>query len=68
LASLNPYVSEIIEDKQCGFRHNISTTDEIFYIWQMLEKKWDFNAIVHQIQNSREHMSQLKEKFLQHSA
>jgi hypothetical protein len=29
---LPPYVNEIIGDHQCGFRHNRSTTDQIFYI------------------------------------
>jgi hypothetical protein len=25
-----------------------STTDQIFYIWQTLKKKWEYNATVHQ--------------------
>jgi hypothetical protein len=29
LARLTPYVSEIIGDRQCGFRRNRSTTDQI---------------------------------------
>jgi hypothetical protein len=49
LARLAPYVSEIIVDHQCGFCHNRSTTDQIFYIWQMLEKKWEYNGAVHQL-------------------
>jgi hypothetical protein len=24
-------------------------TDQIFYIWQILERKWDYNATVHQL-------------------
>jgi hypothetical protein len=39
LARLTPYAQEIIEDRQCGFRRNRSTTDQIFYIRQILEKK-----------------------------
>jgi hypothetical protein len=39
LARLTPYVNEIIGDHQCGFRRNRSTTDQIFYIQQVLEKK-----------------------------
>jgi hypothetical protein len=35
---LSPYVDEIIGDRQCGFFHNGSTTDQIFCIRQMLEK------------------------------
>jgi hypothetical protein len=37
-------------DHQCGFRHYRSTTDQIFYIRQILEKKkWEFNGTVHQL-------------------
>jgi hypothetical protein len=32
LVRLTPYVNEVIEDHQCGFRRNRSTTDQIFYI------------------------------------
>jgi hypothetical protein len=39
LARLTPYVNKIIGDHQCGFHCNRSTTDQIFYIWQILEKK-----------------------------
>jgi hypothetical protein len=30
-------------------RHNRSKTDHIFYIRQILEKKWDYNGTVHQL-------------------
>jgi len=36
---LIPYAKEIIGDHQCGFRRNRSTTDHIFCLLQMLEKK-----------------------------
>jgi sorting nexin-29 len=49
LARFTPYVNEIIADHQCGFRRNRSTTDQIFYIWQILEKKWEYNGTVHQL-------------------
>jgi sorting nexin-29 len=49
LAMLTPYVNEIIGDHQCGFRHNRSTMDQIFYIRQTLEKKWEYNGTVHQL-------------------
>jgi hypothetical protein len=49
LARLTPYVNEIIGDHQCGFCYNRSTTDQIFYIWQILEKKWEYNWMVHQL-------------------
>jgi sorting nexin-29 len=42
-------VNEIIGDHQCGFCHNRSTTDQIFYIRQILEKKWEYNGTVHQL-------------------
>jgi hypothetical protein len=42
-------VNEIVGDHQCGFRHNRSTTDQIFYIWQILEKKRECNGTVHQL-------------------
>jgi hypothetical protein len=44
-----PYVDEIIADYQCGFRRNISSTDQIFCIRQILEKKWEYNETVHQL-------------------
>jgi hypothetical protein len=39
LARLTPYVNEVIGNYQCGFRRNRSTTDQIFYIRQIPEKK-----------------------------
>jgi hypothetical protein len=49
LARLTVYVDEIIGDHQCGFRCNQSTTDQIFCIRQILEKKWEYNGTVHQL-------------------
>jgi sorting nexin-29 len=49
LARLTPYVNEIIGDHQRGFHRNRSTTDQIIYIWQILEKKWEYNGMVHQL-------------------
>jgi hypothetical protein len=48
MARLTPYVSEVFGAHQCGFRRNRSTTDQIFYIRQILEKKWEYNGTVHQ--------------------
>jgi hypothetical protein len=42
-------VIEIIGDHQCGFHRNRSTIDQIFYIRQILEKKWEYNGTVHQL-------------------
>jgi hypothetical protein len=39
LSRLTPYADEIIWEHQCGFRRNRSTTDHIFFIRQILEKK-----------------------------
>jgi len=38
---LIPYSEKVIGDHQCGFRRNKSTTDHIFCIRQILEKKWE---------------------------
>jgi hypothetical protein len=61
LSRLIPYADEIIGDHQCGFRRNRSTTDQIFYIRQVLEKKWEYNdTTVHQLfMISRKPMIQL---------
>jgi sorting nexin-29 len=48
LSRLIPYADEIIGDHQCRFRHNRST-DQIFYICQILEKKWEYNGTVYQL-------------------
>jgi hypothetical protein len=48
LSRFSPYVDEIIGDHQCGFRRNRSTTDQIFCIRQILEKKWEYIKTVHQ--------------------
>jgi hypothetical protein len=37
----------IMECKE--FQRNISTTDQIFYNCQILEKKWEYNETVHQL-------------------
>jgi hypothetical protein len=47
LARLTPYVNEVIGNHQCGFCHNRSTMDQIFYIQQILEKKWEYNGLMH---------------------
>jgi hypothetical protein len=49
LSRLTPYAEEIIGEHQFGFRRNRSTTDHIFCIRQILEKKWEYNAAVHQL-------------------
>jgi hypothetical protein len=49
LARPTPRADEITGDHQCGFRRNRSTTDQIFCIRQILEKKWQYNGTVHQL-------------------
>jgi len=48
---LTPYAEEIIWDHQCGYQCNSSTTDHvrIFCIYQILEKKWEYDKAVHQL-------------------
>jgi hypothetical protein len=48
LPRLSRYIDKIIGDHQCGFRRNRST-DQIFCICQILEKKWEYNETVHQL-------------------
>jgi hypothetical protein len=57
LSRLTPYAEEIIGDHESRFRHNSSTTDHIFCIRQILEKKWEYNDAVHQ------HFIDLKEAY-----
>jgi hypothetical protein len=52
LAMLNHYVNEIIGDYQYGFCCNRSTVDQIFYIGQTLEKKWDAASAIYRVQES----------------
>jgi hypothetical protein len=49
LLRLGPYIDEIIGDHQCGFLRNRSTTDQIFCICRILEKKLEYNETVHQL-------------------
>jgi len=49
LSRLIPYAKEIIGDHQCGLRRNRSTSDHIFCIHQVLEKKWVYNEEVHKL-------------------
>ena len=40
---LTPYAEENTGDHQCGFQRYGSTTDHLFCLRQMLEKKWEYN-------------------------
>jgi len=42
------YAEYIMGDHQCGFQHK-STTDNIFCILQILEKKWEYIRAVRQL-------------------
>jgi hypothetical protein len=46
LSRLTPFAEEIIGDHQCRFRRDKSTTDLIFCIHQILEKKLEYNKAV----------------------
>jgi len=41
LSRLTPYAEEIVVDHSCGLQSDRSTTDHIFCIRQMLEKRWE---------------------------
>jgi hypothetical protein len=49
MSRLIPYAKEIIGNNQCGFRSKNSTTDHIFCIRQILEKKWEYNKAAYQL-------------------
>jgi hypothetical protein len=49
LSLLSPYVDEITGERHCGFWCNKPTTDQIFCICHILEKKWEYNETVHQL-------------------
>jgi len=49
LSRLTPYAEEITGDHQCEFRRSRSTSDHIFCIRQILEKKWEYNEAVYHI-------------------
>jgi hypothetical protein len=49
ISRLSPYIDEIIGDHQCGFRRNSSTTDQIFCILQIMEKKREYKDTVRQL-------------------
>jgi hypothetical protein len=48
-SKLTPYVDKIIDDHQCGLRHNRSTTDLIICVHQILENKCEYNGTVSQL-------------------
>jgi hypothetical protein len=49
LARLILYPDEIIRYYKCEFRCDRSITDQIFYIRQILEKKWEYISKVHRL-------------------
>jgi len=49
LSTLTTYAEEIKRDQQRGFRRNRSTTDHIYRIRQILEKKLEYNDAEHQL-------------------
>jgi hypothetical protein len=49
LFSLTPYADAIVGDHWCGFWHIRWMCDKIFYVWQILQKKWEYNGTVHQV-------------------
>jgi sorting nexin-29 len=43
------YMDEIIGVHPCGFQCSRSTTDQIFCIHQILEKKWEYEGTAYQL-------------------
>jgi hypothetical protein len=48
LSTLHPYIDQITGEHQHGFKHNRSTSGQIFAVIR-LEKKWDYNETAHQL-------------------
>jgi hypothetical protein len=46
---LTPYAEENTGDHHCEIWHNRSATEHIFCLYQILETKWEFNEVVHQL-------------------
>jgi len=46
LSRLTPHAEEIIGEHQYGFRRSRLTTDPIFCICQIFEKKWEYHEAV----------------------
>jgi hypothetical protein len=46
---LTLYVCKITGDHHHGYQCNRSTTDQIFCICQVQNKKWEYNVTVHQL-------------------
>ena len=49
LSRPTPYAMNIVGNHQYGFRLNRPTTDHMFCIRQILEKKWEYNEAVYQL-------------------
>ena len=49
LSRLTPYAEKIVGNNQCGLYHDRSSTDHIFCICKILEKKWGYIEAVHQL-------------------
>jgi hypothetical protein len=49
LSRLSPCVDEIIDDHQCGFWRNWTTTEKMFSFIRLCRKKWEYNETVHQL-------------------
>ena len=46
---LLPYAEPVLGEYQAGFRSNSSTSDQIFTLRQVLEKRWEYNKSSHLI-------------------
>lgn len=49
LKRLELYAEGILGDYQCGFRQNRSTTDQLFLLKQLMEKRWEYAKDIHSL-------------------
>jgi hypothetical protein len=49
LSRLTPYSEEFTGDHQCGFQRKISTTDHVFCVPQVPDKRLEYSAAVYEL-------------------
>jgi hypothetical protein len=64
ISGLIPCVEKIIGDHRCGFRRNVSATEQIFCIRQILEKEREYNGRLHQLLIDSEAYDSVRTKVL----
>ena len=49
LRRLSPISENVLEEYQCGFRKGRSTSDQLFNIRQLMEKRWEYALEIHHL-------------------